>query len=74
MYRLMEADSLQTSVDLYKKNEIVYKEEIEELKTSNQNLSKAVTEAKSNSSWNEFYYLLLGVVATSAVVYVNNRK
>lgn len=67
--KLLERDSLQTSVDLLNKNETIYKSEIEELSNQNDRLVQTVKDERSSNTVTEIIYFALGVVTTGVVVY-----
>lgn len=65
--------SLEVSIDLYQKNEEVYKQEVQELTVQNTSLSEAVIKAKDNTTWDRILYFGLGVLTTSLIVYATKK-
>ena len=65
--------SLESSIELYKKNEELYQTQVQDLTVQNQNLVKAVKTEKSNSQFEKIIYFALGMVATGLVVYVSRQ-
>ncbi len=71
-YKLL-TKSLQESVLVYEKNEIIYKQEITQLTDQNVNLAMAVQEAKTNSFWTKALWFSVGFVLSGATVYMIER-
>lgn len=68
--KLLERDSFVISLDLMKKNEVIYKTEIEQLSTQNTNLVQAVKDEKTSKLIGEILYFSLGAVLSGLTVYV----
>ena len=66
--------SLNDSIDVYKKDEVIYKSEISEVTTENLSLRTAVDDANKNNFWKCALYFGLGVLTTSAVVYATRPR
>lgn len=64
-------ESLQTSIDIYQKNEVVYKTEIEQLQTQNSSLTQEIRRAPDG--WTDLIYFALGVVVTTSIVYATKK-
>ena len=67
-YRLLNK-SLQDSIILYEKNEVLFKSEISELKTQNMTLDTALQKASTNSFWKDALWFLGGVLLTGGIAY-----
>lgn len=65
--------SLYNSIEIYKKNEVLYKGEVTLVRNENVTLRTALDKADSNNFWRNALYFGLGVLSTSAVVYATRR-
>lgn len=65
--------SLNDSINIYKKNEVLYKSEVTEIQVENLSLRTAVDNANKNNFWRNALYFGLGVLTTSAVVYATRQ-
>jgi len=64
-----EKQSFQKSIELYKDNEKLYKEETNLLLNRNIELTKVVNDSRETSDWLKVGYFMLGVVVTGAAAY-----
>lgn len=64
-----ESQSYQKSIDLYKNNEVLYRQENDILQSRNIELNKALNDSNSTSNWTKVGYFLLGIAVTSVAVY-----
>lgn len=65
--------SLNASIDIYRKNEVIFNEEVTQLTSQNHDLVKAVVDASENSMWTKVLYFGLGLVAGGLVGYAVTR-
>ena len=66
--------SLNDSIVIYKKDEVIYKNEISEVQTENLVLRNAVDDANTNNFWKNALYFGLGILTASAVVYATRPR
>ncbi len=65
--------SLNDSIEIYKKNEDLYKSEVTVVRDENITLRTALDKADKNNFWRNALYFGLGVLSTSAVVYATRH-
>lgn len=68
-----ENTSYQQSIDLYKKNEVIYNNENSMLLARNVDLSKALNEAKETSDLTKILYFVGGIIVVGTAAYVGNK-
>lgn len=65
--------SLEQSIEIYKKNETLYVNQLDVLKKQNSELDKAVQSQRHTEFWETVMYFGIGVLTTSAIVYATQR-
>lgn len=65
--------SLNDSIEIYKKNEVLYKSEVTLIRNENLTLRTALDKSNENNFWRNALYFGLGVLSTSAVVYATRH-
>jgi hypothetical protein len=68
-----ENTSYQQSIDLYKKNEVIYNQENSMLLGRNVDLSKALSEAKETSDLTKILYFVGGIAVVGIAAYAGNK-
>lgn len=68
-YLKLQNDSLNRSLELYKQNESIYKEQKELLLEQNDRLAKSLYEERRVTNWERVGFFVLGIAATGLAFY-----